>query len=345
LLEPTTESSDGNSVTTSVDGPTTGVDQTNHTPSLRPRLPMDLIGPQAVQGADDVRGRRVIAVINQKGGVGKTTSVVNIGAALARMGQRVLLIDLDPQGHLSLHLGLNPDELEQTTYHLLTRDETTAAQIVRPITENLAVLPAEVNLAGAESELAPKMLTGRAQQILKEKCAPLISGEPGTAAPGDTPATTPGPGFDYVLIDCPPSLGLLTISALVMASEVLVPMQAHFLALQGLSKLFETVSLVRQSFNPKLSVSGIVLCMFEGQTVLAGEVLADLTTFLDSQRDLEVPWRHAQVLRPGVRRNIKLAECPSFGQSIFDYESACRGAQDYQALAEALLAQPVHNYT
>ena len=297
-------------------------------------------------------------MINQKGGVGKTTTVANVGAALARMGRRVLLIDLDPQSHLTLHLGLDPGNLAETTYHLLTDDDMTAEQVVQSVGDNLAILPAEMNLAGIEAELAPKMITGRAQRILKDKCATLLGqgpaddgqasvpppGGPLTASPVSEPAPPVPPAaalFDYVLIDCPPSLGLLTINALVMAREVIVPMQAHFLALQGFSKLLETVSIVRQSFNPELLVSGVVLCMFEGQTVLAGEVLADLTAFLDAHRQLDVPWRDAQVLRPPVRRNIKLAECPSFGQSIFDYEAHCRGAEDYRALAEALAAQRV----
>ena len=246
---------------------------------------------------------RIIAMMNQKGGVGKTTSSVNIGAALADMGQRVLLVDLDPQAHLTLHVGLDSTELEHTVYHLLTDDQVTAEQIARKITDHLTVLPAEVNLAGVEAELAPKMMTGRAQQIL--------------------------------------SLGLLTINGLVLAREVVVPMQAHFLALQGLSKLLETIGFIRQSFNPDLTVSGLILCMYEGQTILAGEVLADLSSFLDQSRQQDVPWRDAQLFQPAVRRNIKLAECPSFGKTIFDYEPNCAGARDYKALAQAVAAQKI----
>ncbi len=267
---------------------------------------------------------RIIAMMNQKGGVGKTTSSVNIGAALADMGQRVLLVDLDPQAHLTLHVGLDSTELEHTVYHLLTDDQVTAEQIARKITDHLTVLPAEVNLAGVEAELAPKMMTGRAQQILKDKCAPLME-----------------QGFDYVVVDCPPSLGLLTINGLVLAREVVVPMQAHFLALQGLSKLLETIGFIRQSFNPDLTVSGLILCMYEGQTILAGEVLADLSSFLDQSRQQDVPWRDAQLFQPAVRRNIKLAECPSFGKTIFDYEPNCAGARDYKALAQAVAAQKI----
>jgi chromosome partitioning protein len=273
---------------------------------------------------------RVVALINQKGGVGKTTTTVNVGAALAQLGHRVLLIDLDPQGHLTLHVGLDPDQLEHSNYDLLTDDAVTAHQVMRQVGENLWVLPAEVNLAGAESELSPQMVTGRAQRILREKVEPVIRDA------GD------GRPMDYVLIDCPPSLGLLTIGALVLAREVVVPMQAHFLALQGLAKLLETVRLIRQSFNAQLTVAGVVLCMHESQTLLAGEVVANLQGFLEQHRDQDVPWRDARVYEQAIRRNIKLAECPSFGQTIFGYEPDCAGARDYRALAQQIHAhQPV----
>ena len=144
--------------------------------------------------------------------------------------------------------------------------------------------------------------------------------------------------FDFVLIDCPPSLGLLTINALAAATEVLVPMQAHFLALQGLSKLLETVALVRQSINPRLTVAGVLPCMHESQTLLASEVMADLRTFFDAARSLDVPWRNAHILGPAIRRNIKLAECPSFGKTIFDYAPDCNGARDYDKLARSVLS-------
>lgn len=281
--------------------------------------------PMQPEQAAELAGPRIVAMINQKGGVGKTTSAVNLGAALSAMGQRVLLIDLDPQAHMTLHVGVNPEEIELSVYHLLTYDDVTAEQIAHRVSDNMTVLPAEVNLAGVEAELAPKMVTGQAQRILQKKCMALIEQE----------------GFDYVIIDCPPSLGLLTISGLILAREVVVPMQAHFLALQGLSKLLETIGFIRQSFNPDLKVSGLILCMYEGHTILAGEVLADLTTFLDQARGSDVPWRDAQILQPAVRRNIKLAECPSFGQTIFDYEPSCAGAHDYRALAASFTGHKI----
>ncbi len=269
------------------------------------------------------RTTRIIAMMNQKGGVGKTTTTVNLGAGLARRGYQVLLIDLDPQAHLTLHLGINSEELDCSMYDLLTNEETTAISIVHEVADNLGVLPAEVNLAGVEAELADKVVTGEAQSILRKKVGELAS------------------HFDYVLIDCPPSLGLLTINALTMAKEVIVPMQAHFLALQGLSKLLETVRMVRQGINQKLVVAGVVLCMHESNTILAGEVVNDLKRFFEAGRGEDVPWKHAVLYQPPIRRNIKLAEAPSFGKAVFDYASECNGSQDYWRLAKSVASHPV----
>ena len=269
------------------------------------------------------RQARIIAFMNQKGGVGKTTTCVNLGAALSKLGFNVLLIDMDPQAHLSLHVGVDPDQAEGTMYDLLTEESVSALSIAYQANERLGVLPAEVNLAGVEAELAPQMVTGRAQNILKLKCEEFVS------------------HFDYVLIDCPPSLGLLTINALTLAREVIVPMQAHFLALQGLSKLLETVRMVRQGINPKLIVSGVVLCMHESNTILAGEVVKDLKQFFEHGRGEDVPWKDAVLYQPPIRRNIKLAEAPSFGQPIFDYSPDCRGAEDYGRLAKCVALHKV----
>ncbi|MFA9480124.1 ParA family protein [Phycisphaerales bacterium AB-hyl4] len=267
---------------------------------------------------------RVIAMMNQKGGVGKTTTTVNVGAALSEAGHRVLLIDLDPQAHLSLHVGINPDELERSVYDLLVDDDTTAAEVVMQVTPTLGVLPAEVNLAGVEAELAERTAAGESQGVLRDKTMDLVT------------------QFDYVLLDCPPSLGLLTINGLTLAREVIVPMQAHFLALQGLSKLLETITMVRERINPQLKLAGIVLCMHEANTLLAGEVAGDLNAFLEEARGTDQPWADAAVFQPAVRRNIKLAESPSFGQSIFSYAPESNGAKDYVALAKAIAAHRVH---
>ncbi|HWB18922.1 MAG TPA: AAA family ATPase, partial [Phycisphaerales bacterium] len=181
---------------------------------------------------------------------------------------------------------------------------------------NLDAILAEVDLAAAETELAS--LNDR-QSILRKKILPVLD------------------RYDVVMMDCPPSLGLLTINALALAQEVIVPMQAHFLALQGVGRLLETVGLVCQSVNPKLQVAGIILCMHESQTTLAKEIVTDLESFFEQAANTDVPWRNCRVLRPAIRRNIKLAEAPSFGKTIFDYAADCPGAADYRMLADDLM--------
>ncbi len=293
---------------------------------------------------------RIIALMNQKGGVGKTTTCTNLGAGLARMGKRVLMIDLDPQAHLSLSLGVDPDRIEKSMYDLLADPQTTADQVVQPVGDDsqLSILPAEVNLAGIEAELADKVVTGAAQAVLKQKVAGLLGIGSRVSGLAEQSETNPRPQTpdpitpDYVLIDCPPSLGLLTVNALTLASEVIVPMQAHFLALQGLGKLFETIAMMKQGINPSLTVAGVVLCMHEGNTILANEVINDVNSFLTDARGTDAPWASAIVYHPPIRRNIKLAESPSFGQSIFDYAPDCHGAKDYAKLAESVVSQRVN---
>ena len=268
---------------------------------------------------------RRIALINQKGGVGKTTTTVNLGAALAASGLRVLMIDLDPQAHLTLSLGLDPEALDLSIYDLLTDDSVSAAQVVQIVDgcERLGVLPADTNLAGIESELGEQIKTGLAQTLLRNKCAELIN------------------QFDYVLIDCPPSLGLLTINGLTCAAEIVVPMQAHFLALQGMGKLFETINMIRMGINPSLTVSGVVLCMHEANTILASDVVADVEGFFEEARGTALPWANAVVYQPPIRRNIKLAEAPSFGQSVLTYANDSNGAKDYAKLAKSVATAAV----
>ena len=260
---------------------------------------------------------RKIAVLNQKGGVGKTTTVVNAAAALARMGAKVVVIDLDPQAHLTIHLGLEPQAIVAGSYEVLTKEAKFAEEImlVRP---NLWLLPANINLVGAESELVS--VVGR-ETILREA------------------VETVEDKFDYLIIDCPPSLGLLTLNALAATEEVLIPLQPHFLALQGFGKLLQTVELVNKRINPDLRVKGILLCMFDTRASLPGEVMADIEHFLESARGTDCAWAKAQILPTFIRRNIKLAEAPSYGQTIFEYERNCHGAEDYMKVAESIHAQ------
>jgi chromosome partitioning protein len=260
---------------------------------------------------------RRIAMINQKGGVGKTTTTVNVGAALARNNQRVLILDLDPQAHATLHLGVDTDEHLGTIYDLLSDPQLDPKAVLTRVRPNLDLIASETDLAAVEGELASHAdRNGRMSRVLE----PVLD------------------EYDYILFDCPPSLGLLTINALAAATEVIIPMQAHFLALQGVGKLLETVELISQRINPTLRVSGVVLCAHDQQASHAQEVVDDLRGFFESARGTAKPWSEGRVFEPPVRRNIKLAESPSFGQTIFDYAPTAAGAKDYGALAHSIAA-------
>ncbi len=259
---------------------------------------------------------RVIALMNQKGGVGKTTTTVNLGAALAEQGRRVCLIDMDPQAHLTINYGIEPAQKLASLYDVLI-EETALLQAVHRVGENLWLVPSSIDLAAAEIELVS--VIGR-ESLLKNRLE---------EAKHD---------FEFILLDCPPSLGLLTINALSAAGEVLIPMQPHFLAMQGVAKLLETVHLVNRRMNPRLKVSGIVLTMFDSQTKLTSEVVTELQGFLESAAGKPLPWAGARILQSKIRRNIKLAECPSFGQTILAYGPASNGAADYRALASEVIA-------
>jgi chromosome partitioning protein len=262
---------------------------------------------------------RVIALMNQKGGVGKTTTTVNLGAALAELGFHVCLVDLDPQAHLTINYGVEPTADVTSLYSVLVEDKS-FLEAVHKIDDRIALVPSSIDLAAAEIELVSVL--GR-ESLLKKRLE---------AAQHD---------FDFVLLDCPPSLGLLTINALAAAGEVIIPMQPHFLALQGVGKLLETVQLVSRRMNPKLRVSGIVLTMFDSQTKVSTEIVKDLQGFIESAKGQNLPWSDATIFNSKIRRNIKLAESPSFGEHIITYGPTSNGAMDYRALAKEVAAMDV----
>ncbi|MEZ5989479.1 MAG: ParA family protein [Planctomycetota bacterium] len=253
-----------------------------------------------------------ITILNQKGGVGKTTTAANLGAALARAGRRVLLVDLDPQANLTLHLsGGGLPAGEGGTFALLV-DRLPLGRVIRRLEEEgLWLVPADDDLSGIEMALSQTI--GR--ELIMRDALERLRREDGTT-------------FDFVLFDCPPSLGVLSLNALAASDLVLVPLQAEFFSLQGMAQLMEVVRVVQARLNPELGVLGILPCLVDGRTRLTGEVLEELE-------------RHfgAQLLSARVRRNVKLAEAPSFGSSIFRYAPDSYGAEDYATLARELLAR------
>lgn len=244
---------------------------------------------------------KTIAFINQKGGVGKTTSTINIGAALWRAGKKVMLIDLDPQANLTYSLGIKAHELEFTIYDLLKNEIDLESVLISR--DGMKVLPSTLDLSGAEIELSG---TPGREFLLKEALNGLK-------------------GFDYMLIDCPPSLGLLTINALTTAKELFIPLQAEYLALQGMKKLLETVELVKKRLNKDLELSGIICTLYDSRKNLNREVEAKVREHFGEK-----------VFKTVIRDNISLAEAPSFGKTIFEYKPNSKGAEDYINLTKEI---------
>jgi len=245
---------------------------------------------------------RVIAIANQKGGVGKTTSAVNLGAGLAEMGYRTLVVDLDPQGNATTGLGINPRNLTASVYDVLMRDTPIEDAIEPSAVRNLFVVPATIDLAGAEIELVPAF-----SRELKLRRS--IEGL--------------GDDFDFVLIDCPPSLGLITVNGLAAAGEVVVPIQCEYYALEGLGQLLRNINLVKGNLNPRLELSAIILTMYDARTKLAEQVANEVRTHFG-----------AKVCRNVVPRSVRLSEAPSFGQPIIVFDPSSRGALAYRELAK-----------
>ena len=260
---------------------------------------------------------RKIAVINQKGGVGKTTSAVNLSAALAEQGKRVWLIDLDPQAHASLHLGFGMQEEYLSVYDVLT-DETPMADVCHQVDDNLWLSPSHIDLAAAEMELSGAV--GR-EIILRDKMTEVQH------------------DFDYIIFDCPPSLGVLTLNALTTADEIFLPLQPHFLALHGLSKLLRTIELVARRLNSNLRLTSLIYCLFDTGTRLANEIVGDVEYFFEQHQGTDSMWADVTSFDTRIRRNIRLAEAPSYGQSIFQYAGDSNGAQDYRSLAMEVMKQ------
>jgi chromosome partitioning protein len=249
---------------------------------------------------------RIIALVNQKGGVGKSTTAVNLGAALAIFGKRVLVVDADPQGNATTGLGVEKNRLAHDIYHVLMQEIALDEVVVPTEIENLWLVPATINLAGADVELVAALSR---ETRLRQALAPLAH------------------RYDFILIDCPPSLGLLTINALTAADDCIIPVQAEFYALEGLAQLTNVIWRVRDALNPTLHVGGVLVTMFDGRTRLALEVIGELERYFPQQ-----------MFKTQIPRNVRLSEAPSYGKPVILFDVKSRGAQAYLAVAREMLA-------
>jgi chromosome partitioning protein len=248
---------------------------------------------------------QVIAVVNQKGGVGKTTTSVNLAAFIANKGKNVLLIDIDPQGNASSGFGIDKKKIEQTTYDVLINQIPIEEVIVPSGRNRLSICPANIDLAGAEVELV--------NTVSRETCLRQA-------------IDSIRQNFDFILMDCPPSLGLLTVNALTAADSLIVPIQGEYYALEGLTQLMETVSIVKRTTNSELTVFGVVVTMFDARTQLSHQVASEVRKYFGDK-----------VFRTIIPRNVRLSEAPSFGQSILEYDPKSKGAESYDALAREVI--------
>lgn len=246
-----------------------------------------------------------IAVFNQKGGVGKTTTVINLSACLASKGKKVLMLDIDPQGNTTSGVGIDKTALEKSIYDVLINNDDASECIVNTNRENLFIIPSSVQLAGAEIELTEM---NRRELKLKE-CIDSIKDD-----------------FDFIFIDCPPSLGLLSINALSAVDSVLIPIQCEYYALEGVSQLMNTIKLVKKSLNPDLDIEGVVLSMFDGRTNLSIQVVDEVKKYF-----------RGKVYTTMIPRNVRLAEAPSYGMSIIEYDMKSKGAEAYMELADEFI--------